>query len=86
MLKKVKLTFVGFSKAALPLDQEVLVVGSMSVVSAGGFENGLPCAFRTVHNPMVGFVQDLRFLIAAYVLLNYTLTLIISKNQRSNHC
>jgi hypothetical protein len=50
MLKKVELTFGSFSKTTLSLDQEVLIVGSMSVINAGGFENCLSGIFESSHN------------------------------------
>ena len=63
VFKKVELSFVSFSKTALSLDQKVFIVGSMSVVSAAGFKNRLPCAVQAFHNAKSGFAQDLRFLV-----------------------
>jgi hypothetical protein len=37
MLKKGELSFVIFSKTGLPLDQKILIVGSMSVIGLAGF-------------------------------------------------
>jgi hypothetical protein len=42
MFKKINLTFLVLRKGTLLLEKEVIVVGSMSIVAAGGFEYGLP--------------------------------------------
>jgi len=71
VFKKVEFTFGSFNRTALPLDQKILVVGSMSVISAGGFENCLTGVLESSHNAhfsikpslnqMIGFKKDLNF-------------------------
>jgi hypothetical protein len=41
MFNEVEVTFDILSKTAPPLGQKILVVGSMSVIITGGFENSL---------------------------------------------
>ncbi len=50
MLKKVEFMFGRFRDTPTSLDEEVFVVGSMSVISAGGFENRLSRILELSHN------------------------------------
>jgi len=50
VFKKVEFTFGRFRDAPPSLDEEVFIVGSMSVIGAGGFERCLSGVFEFSHN------------------------------------
>jgi len=71
MLKEVEFTLDSCNETALPLGQEILIVGSMSVISARGFENRLTDILESSHRCSilhktnfksdVGFEENLSF-------------------------